>query len=40
MNATNRVVGRVALVLVGLLLLVLGAGAVLVSTLPTAALIP
>lgn len=37
MNATNRVVGRAALVVVGLLLLVLGAGAVLVSTLPTAA---
>jgi hypothetical protein len=37
MNATNRVVGRTALVLVGLALLVLGVGAVLVQTLPWAA---
>ena len=37
MNATNRVVGRTALVLVGLALLVLGVGAILVQTLPWAA---
>lgn len=37
MNATNRVVGRIALVVVGLALLVAGAGAVLVQTVPAAA---
>ena len=37
MNATNRVVGRIALVLVGLALLLAGAGAVLVQTVPVAA---
>lgn len=37
MNATNRVVGRIALVLVGLTLLLAGAGAVLVQTVPVAA---
>ncbi|WP_144710072.1 hypothetical protein [Curtobacterium pusillum] len=37
MNATNRGVGRTALVLVGLALLVLGVGAILVQTLPWAA---
>ncbi|KTR08344.1 hypothetical protein [Curtobacterium luteum] len=37
MNATNRVVGRIALVLVGLVLLLAGAGAVLVQTVPVAA---
>ena len=37
MNATNRAVGRTALVLVGLALLVLGVGAILVQTVPWAA---
>lgn len=37
MNATNRVLGRIALVLVGLALLVAGALTVLVSTVPAVA---
>jgi len=37
MNATNRALGRAALVVVGLVLLVLGVAAVLVQTVPWAA---
>lgn len=37
MNATNRAVGRTALVVVGLALLALGVGAILVQTVPWAA---